>query len=68
MCKLRRITHKLSKARRALLGLYVKFGVIRHSSKSTIISVAMHKPNDEYFGGYEIRFFFDIISLYSVKC
>ena len=52
MCKLRRIAHKLSKAQRVLFGLYVKFGVIRHSSKSPIISVAMHKPNDEYFGGF----------------
>ena len=28
-----------------------------HSSKYPTLSVAMHKPTDEYFGGHETRFF-----------
>ena len=39
-----------------------------HSSKYPTLSVAMHKPTDEYFGGYETGFFSSKLHFIKLKC
>ena len=39
-----------------------------HSSKDPALSVAVHKPTDEYFGGYRTVFFSSKFHFIKIKC
>ena len=39
-----------------------------HSSKYPTLSVAMHKPTDDYFGGYKQVFFPSSFQFFKIKC